>query len=124
MAHGNFVWNELMTTDPDKAKSFFAKVLGWQSENMDMGPNGTYTIWKSQGQMAGGMMKYDPKEMGGVPPHWMAYIEVDDVDARAKQATNEGGRVVVEPFDVPNVGRIALIADPTGAVVGIMKGAQ
>ena len=85
---------------------------------MDMGAQGTYTIIQNQGQGAGGMMALaDSKAPPGTPPHWVSYVEVDDVDARTGRVEGLGGRVMSAPFDIPNVGRMSVIVDPTGAVI-------
>jgi predicted enzyme related to lactoylglutathione lyase len=118
--HGTFMWNELMTRDAGKAKAFFSQLIGWTSRDMDMGPGGTYTIWQAAGKDAGGMMAIGGPQFEGVPPHWMAYIEVDDVDRCARQTPGLGGKVEVPPTDIPNVGRFSIIEDPTGARVGLL----
>lgn len=119
MAHGTFIWNELMTADVEKAKSFYGKTLGWTIEEMKM-PSGSYWIAKVGGTPVAGMMNMTGVVPTGTPPHWFAYIDVDDVDRRAKDVAANGGKVHREPFDIPDVGRIAIIADATGAMVGIM----
>lgn len=117
-AHGAFTWNELMTTHVEQAKRFFGALLGWEYSAMDMGAQGTYTIIQNQGQGAGGMMALaDSKAAPGTPPHWVSYVEVDDVDARTGRVEGLGGKVMSGPFDIPNVGRMSVIADPTGAVI-------
>lgn len=115
--HGTFCWNELMTTDTAKAGEFYSKLLGWEQTPFpgDM----PYTMFKIGEQSAGGMGSITP-EMGNVPPHWMSYITVDDVDASAKKAEELGGKVVVPPTDIPNVGRFTLVTDPTGANIGLI----
>jgi len=119
MAHGTFAWNELMTTDVEKAKQFYAKTVGWQMEGMPMA-HGTYWIAKADGKPVAGIMGMVPDAPAGTPPHWLGYLEVDDVDARAKSVTANGGTVMRQPFDIPDVGRIAIVADATGAVMGMM----
>ena len=119
MAHGAFMWNELMTADVEKAKSFYAKTIGWTMEEMKM-PSGSYWIAKAGGTPVAGLMNMTGMVPPGTPPHWFSYIEVDDVDRRAKDVTANGGKVHREPFDIPDVGRIAIVADATGAMVGIM----
>lgn len=121
--HGIFHWNELMTRDVEKAKDFYGKTLGWTVDEMDMGGGMTYYMWKNGDQMVGGMMGMGP-EMDGIPEHWFAYIAVDDVDARLKKVKAEGGTVVREPFDVPGVGRIAILQAPGGAAQGWMTPAD
>ena len=112
MTHGNFVWNELYTHDVDAAKAFYAATIGWTFEGMPMPhENRTYWIAKAEGK---------PVDMPGIvpddaPPHWLGYLEVDDVDRCVTQIESHGGRIVRPPFDVPNFGRIAIGADATGA---------
>ncbi|MDJ0948587.1 MAG: VOC family protein [Alphaproteobacteria bacterium] len=119
--HGMVHWNELMTGDVEKAKAFFQEVVGWTFEDMEMEDGGTYTILKAGDQMAGGMMDMTKMPVAaGTPAHWMTYVEVDDVDAAVGKTEAAGGTMHQPPFDVPGVGRIAIIADPTGAVLGLI----
>jgi hypothetical protein len=118
MSHGAFMWNELMTNDVEKAKSFYRATLGWATEEMKM-PSGSYWIAKHDGKMVAGIMDIAMMPPG-TPPHWFSYIEVDDVDARVKKVAGSGGKVIREPFDIPDVGRVAIVADATGAIVGWM----
>ncbi len=116
--NGTFCWNELITTDVDKAGEFYSSLLGWERAAMpgDM----PYTLLKADGKDAGGMMARMP-EMGDIPSHWMAYITVENTDEAAKKVTELGGKVVCPPTDIPNVGRFTIIADPTGANVGLIS---
>ena len=122
--NAKFMWNELLTKDPEGAVAFYTSVLGWSAEEMDMGPGGTYTILKTGGENVGGIMKMDGVQFDGVPPHWMSYVSVTDVDAAVDRVTSAGGTVQAPPFDVPGVGRIAVIADPTGARLSLMTPAE
>lgn len=121
MAAGNFVWMELNTPDPDAAKAFFAGVLGWTYSAKDMGPMGTYTLVHNGDRQIGGMMKMEGPMWDGIPPHWMGYIAVDDVDAAAGKVEALGGKVCVPPSDIPEVGRFCVINDPTGATVSLIS---
>ena len=119
--HGSFYWNELMTRDVKKAKDFYKKTLGWTYDDMPMGDMyGTYTIIKSGDKMVGGMFKMDGPMFEGQPECWFAYIAVDDLDKRLKKVKEAGGKVLREPWDVPGVGRIAIVADSGGAAQGWM----
>ncbi len=120
--HGAFHWNELLTGDVEKSKAFFADVCGWTYDDVPM-PNFTYTVAKSGDRMVAGIMDKSKTGNPAMPSHWMAYISVDDVDAAAAKVAGAGGTVMQEPFDVKDVGRIAIVADPDGAVVGLMKDA-
>ena len=118
--HGHFYWNELMTRDVESAKSFYGETLGWTFDGMDMGEEGMYWVAKDGDQPIGGIFEMNKPEFEGMPPHWFAYIAVDDIDARLEKATKAGATVQRPAFDVPGVGRIAIIADSTGAAIGWM----
>jgi|SRR5579872_2812144 len=120
-AHGTFVWFELNTDDVAKAKAFYGETLGWTYSEMPMGPGSTYTIIHSGETMVGGIVANMAPP--GTPPHWFDYIEVDNVDKRAQTFGSSGGAVLRPPFDIPNVGRIAVVKDSSGAVMGIMTSA-
>jgi predicted enzyme related to lactoylglutathione lyase len=116
---GTFVWNELLTSDPEAAAGFYERVFGWSSREMDMGPNGRYWIFSHGGKDRGGMMKMPAKAMA--PPTWLSYVAVEDVDATAARAEDLGGRLYVKPTDIPNIGRFAVTGDPTGAALGVFR---
>jgi uncharacterized protein len=121
MAQGGFVWYELMTTDTPAAKAFYGKVAGWGTQDMPM-PGMTYTMFLAGEQAMGGLLDLpeDARKMG-VPPNWMGYVAVDDVDAKVEQVKRLGGAVHVPPTDIPEVGRFAVIADPQTAVIALFK---
>ncbi len=117
MPEGVFVWDELATTDADGAQRFYEAVFGWTTT--DMGPEyGGYRIFEVAGPETGiaGFMT-----VPDVPPHWQPYVYVGDVDATVAKATELGGSTLMEPMDVPEVGRIAVLRDPQGATFGIIK---
>lgn len=114
-------WNELMTTDTDKAADFYSKLFGW-SANTHGGPM-PYTEFKNGETHAGGMMQIGP-HMGPVPPHWGIYFAVEDCDATAQKATSLGAQPIVPPMDIEKVGRFSTISDPQGAVFSIIKLAE
>ena len=124
--HGQFHWNELMTRSVDKAKDFYADTLGWTYEAFPMADEGVnYTVCKTGEDVAGGIFEMKPGAgFDGVPDHWFAYITVDDIDARVAKVKAAGGEIMREPFDVPNVGRIAIIKDKAGAAIGWITPAQ
>jgi len=116
--HGGWLWNELHTSDPTKALAFYEKVIGFSHRSMDMGPGGTYHILSKGGVDRGGVTSHLP---GGVPPHWLPYVTVDDVDATIARARKLGATIPMAPEDIPGVGRIGVLKDPTGAVLSTMK---
>ncbi len=124
--HGRILWYELMTTDRDAAAVFYSEIVGWKTQAMTEIPGMDYTVWlNSKGEGIGGLMDLpEPARQMGAPPHWLAYIGVDDVDATVAQATELGAKIYAPPFDVETVGRIAIIADPQGAVFGVYRPAS
>jgi hypothetical protein len=117
--HGTFYWNELMTRDAEKAKAFYAATIGWSFEGMSM-PDGTYWVAKMNGKPVAGIFPMGPGFQGPPTDTWFAYLAVDDVDARVAQAKQAGAQTAREPFDVPGVGRIAILQEPGGAHIGWM----
>jgi len=112
---GKFVWHDLMTTDLAASRAFYSKLFPWQLDDVDMGAAGKYTMLKVGDDGVGGMVPLD--KSAGVPSHWVAYVNVDDVDATVAESTKLGGKPCVPPTDIPNIGRFALIEDPSGAIV-------
>lgn len=117
-AHGHFHWNELMSWDVEKAKTFYADTLGWTYQAMPMGPGGTYWVAMEGDKAIGGMYQMVGKDFDGMPEAWCPYIAVDDIDARVAKATAAGASVMGEVFDAPQIGRMAMIREPGGALVG------
>jgi len=115
--HGTFHWNELLTGDVEKAKTFFSATVGWTYHAFPMSDR-TYWVAMVGDKPIGGIMEMPAGLPEGTPPHWMSYMAVDDVDARVAQVGAAGGEVLQEPFSVESVGRIAIIRDPSGAVLG------
>jgi len=116
---GSFCWNELGTTDTEKAGNFYSNVFGWTREKFSDSPI-EYTMFKNGDRGAGGMYQITP-EMGPIPPHWLAYFAVDDCDAKVQKATELGGCVMKPADDIPGVGRFAILTDPQGAAFAIIK---
>lgn len=117
--HGKFVWNELATTDPDAARRFYADILGWTYEEFPL-PEGPYWVARQAGELVAGIGGLETSAIAGSESHWFAVIEVDDVDARVEAASRLGATVIRAPHDVPEVGRVAVLLDPTGAAIGWM----
>ncbi len=120
---GRFCWDELLTSDPEGAESFYTQALGFKTEHMEM-PGMRYTLWlrgakKPDGKPreGGGMMKMPP----GVPhPFWLSYVSVADCDASVDKAKRLGATITSPPMDIPNVGRYAALLDPTMAAISIL----
>lgn len=114
---GSPCWFELSTNNQDAAKAFYSNLFGWAIADNPMGPDAVYTIFKIGGQDAAACCTLQPEQAAhGVPPNWAVYIAVDNADATAAKITNAGGAVVMPPFDVMDLGRMAVVSDPAGAV--------
>ena len=118
--HGHIGWCDLMSDDVDKARDFYTGVLGWDTEVMDIG-RGPYTVFKADDRPVAGLMGKPPEGPASfAPTAWTSYVTVDDVDARTARVAAAGGGVLAGPMDIPTVGRMSIIQDPTGGVIGII----
>jgi predicted enzyme related to lactoylglutathione lyase len=117
---GAMCWNELLTSNVDAAGKFYISTFGYKADAMDMGPMGTYTIFKNGDTQIAGMMALTP-DMKGVPSNWLTYFAVADCDASTKRIGELGGKVLMAAHDIPNVGRFAVCQDPQGAVFAVIK---
>jgi uncharacterized protein len=117
--HGVFCWNELMTRDIAGAKKFYRDTLGWTFEPMKV-DWGTYWIAKSGGTNLCGLFELTSPKYDGVSASWMSYIAVDNVDKRVAKALKAGAKLMKPIFDVPDVGRIAILMQPDGVGVAWM----
>lgn len=127
--HGDFIWYELMTSDADAAGDFYGKVVGWTSISAGM-PEMDYRFFSSgdggdnKDGVGGYMAITSEMAEGGARPSWVGYIKVDDVDASVASMTSAGGSELMPAMDLDGVGRMAMVADPQGAVFYVMKGAS
>lgn len=120
-APGTVCWAELGTTDPAAARSFYEALFGWNTNEVPM-PDGPYTLLQKDDRDVGGIYPLNEDQRAQhVPPHWMLYTAVEDADATAESARAHGATVSVEPMDIPNVGRMAVLADPEGATFAVMQ---
>lgn len=119
--HGSFIWYELMTTDADGAKEFYDAVVGWDIA-APHDASGYRMIQRSDGGSAGGVLPLTQEmQQHGARPAWLGYINVSDVDAALKSIQAAGGQLLMGPHEFPEVGPIALVADPQGAPFYVMK---
>lgn len=119
---GAFVWYELMTSDPDAAAAFYAKVVGWTAADSGM-PGMKYTLVNAGPDQIGGIMAIpEAAASAGAQPAWEGYIAVADVDAAAARITAAGGKMHHPPDDIPGIGRFAVMADPHGATFTVFRG--
>jgi uncharacterized protein len=119
---GSFSWVELATNDAKAGVAFYRALFDWDVTEHDMGPSGTYSIFTMRGlDVAAGSGQHPEERKLGVPPHWNLYVSVDNADEAAARATSLGGKVLDQPFDVMEQGRMAIIQDPTGAVFQVWQ---
>jgi uncharacterized protein len=121
-APGNFCWCELVTSDQNAAKDFYTKLFGWTANDQPMGPDQFYTMLELGGKTVGALYGMDSAQLGrGVPVHWNLYVSVESADDSAKLAESLGAKIVMPPFDVMDVGRMAAIQDPAGAAIALWQ---
>jgi len=119
---GDFIWYELMTPDPDASARFYEAVVGWKVGAPVAEFNGYRSIGRSDGGSAGGMLPLTPEmQQHGARPTWLGYINVSDVDAKVAAIEAAGGKTYMPPFDIPDIGRVAMVADPQGVPFYVMK---
>ncbi len=118
--HGEWIWFELWTSDPDAAQAFYGSVLGWNAADAGM-PEMDYRLFRSSHGEVAGLMPL-PAEAAREGPAWLGYIGVDDVDAAAAAVEAASGTVHIPPTTLPGVGRMAMVADPQGVPFHVMRG--
>lgn len=119
-AHGTFGWNELMTSDVEAAKAFYAKVAGWTFQDMPMG-EGSYTLAFVEGNPVpvAGLMLWPADQPGS--NDWFAYINVDDINAAVSAVAAAGGTVMRAPFEIEGTGWIAVVMDSANTAIGLLE---
>lgn len=121
-APGTFSWPELSTSNQEAAKKFYTTLFGWTAKDNDIGQGMTYTMLQKDGKDVGALCTLQPEQAKqGVPPNWLSYVAVDSADQAAARVKQLGGQVHMEPFDVFDFGRMAVMADPTGAVFAVWE---
>lgn len=121
--NGVTVWHELMSLEPEKARSFYQQVIGLAAAPLEDSPF-PYTLWLQDGEPVGGLIPPQGEQKGwpsGSEPHWVSSFATDDVDQAVAKAQKLGGQVLVPPTDIPKFGRAAVLKDPEGAVFGIFQ---
>ena len=116
---GAVSWTELTTPDPAAAQAFYGALFGWRFEAMPMREGSYHVIKLGDADAIGGIMA-TPPQAKGMPPGWGSYVTVADCDATAARCKSLGGKVCVEPTDIPKVGRFAMLQDPQGATISVI----
>lgn len=125
LIHGQFCWTEIATTDAEKCMDFYSNVFGWKFKKSDGAAGMAYNEFSTPDSdfPVGGLYQIDPAWFGGnpPPPHFMTYVMVDDVDETSRKAEELGATIIRGPMDIPGVGRMSIIQDPTGAHLATFK---
>ena len=124
-APGTFCWPELATSDQAGARKFYTSLFGWKTNESEISDGETYTTLLKGDKSVGALYKMRPEEAKqGAPPHWNSYVAVTNADQAAAKAKGLGGKILMEPFDVMEHGRMAVIQDPTGAIFCVWQSKQ
>ncbi len=113
---GTFSWMDLSTSDADGAKAFYGGLFGWDFEDSEIPGGGVYTMCSVQGDEVAAIVQQDER-----PGHWNNYVTVASADETTAKARQLGATVFEEPFDVMESGRMAVFADPSGAVLCVWQ---
>ena len=116
--HGHFNWNEFVTRDPERVKKFYAETVGWTYQAKPLAGGGTYWVAMMDNMRVGGIFHAEGPGYETMPDNWMPYLAVDDVDTRVKKAVAAGATLMRPVFDIPDVGRLAILLQPGGAGIG------
>lgn len=118
---GAMSWNELNTRDPEASRSFYGEVFGWSFEEKEYEGTGAYTAIVLGEDTVGGLIDITDRVPVEVPAHWLVYFAVEDIDATVETAKERGGEIPAGPFDIAEVGRIAVVKDPWGAFFAVIQ---
>jgi len=114
-------WHELNTWEPDQARHFYNVTLGWDFQPTTL-PDGTcYWVAHKEGRAVGGIFQLTEPDFEGIPAHWMTYLAVDDIAEAQKRAEQAGGDILRQAFRLPGVGRLSVVMDTSGAVIGLIE---
>ena len=119
--HGEICWRELRTKDLPAAVEFYTKLFGWELPQSKISTAMEYKEIVIDGAAKGGMMGMSGDDWGDLPSHWATYVAVDSADDTVAKIKENGGHVHMGPFDAPGVGRMAMVADPSGANFSIIQ---
>jgi uncharacterized protein len=116
--NGTFSFADVMTTDVEGAKSFYTQFFDWGAHTLREGTDSEFTLFHKEGAPVAGTfdLPQDQRDQG-VPPNWVSYVNVDDVDKATERARDSGATIVVEPYDVADAGRLSVFLDPQGAAL-------
>jgi uncharacterized protein len=121
---GTFCWADLATTNPTAAKRFYSELFGWKAQDNPLPGGGAYTLARINGSDIVGLIGMADQQAKGVPPHWNSYVAVANVDETTKKAISLGGKILAPAMDVMDLGRMAVIQDPSGAELSLWQGTK
>lgn len=122
---GSFCWFELATTDQTAAKQFYGNLFGWTATDAPMGPDACYTTFFLNGRKVGATYTLMPDQVqAGVPAHWGTYVAVAKADDAVAKAKTLGAEVIMGPMNVAEHGVMAILRDPTSAVISVWQPKQ
>lgn len=119
-APGSFCWADLATNDTDAAKAFYTGLFGWEVVDTPTDVGIPYSMLLNGGKPVAALYAMSP-DQGPLPPHWQSYVSVEDVDAVAAAVPTLGGSVLMPPMDIMDAGRMSMVQDLTGAVLGLWQ---
>jgi predicted enzyme related to lactoylglutathione lyase len=114
-------WHELNTWEPEIALAFYGRTLGWQFDPAPLPEGGAYWIAKKDGSPVGGIFELTAPDYAGIPSHWMTYMAVADIGQAEAGTSAAGGEVMRQATRIPGVGKLAVVADSTGALIGLIE---
>ena len=114
-------WHELNTWEPEAALDFYGRTLGWEFEPQSLPDGAAYWIARKDGRPVGGMFELTAPDYDGIPSHWMTYLSVNDMQKASQNTSSAGGELMRQPVSIPGVGKLAVVSDATGAMIGLFE---
>ena len=114
-------WHELNTWEPEIALAFYGRTLGWQFDPSPLPDGGTYWIARKDDKPVGGVFELTAPDYTGIPSHWMTYMAVADISQAETDTSKAGGEVMRPSARIPGVGKLAVVTDSTGALIGLIE---
>ena len=114
-------WHELNTWEPEIALAFYGRTLGWQFDPAPLPDGSAYWIARKDGKPVGGIFELTTPDYAGIPSHWMTYMAVENISRAERDTESAGGEVMRAAVRVPGVGRLAVVTDAAGALIGLME---
>ncbi len=114
-------WHELNTWDALEARNFYRRTLGWAFEQITLPDGEPYWLARKDGKTVGGIYSLTAPKFKGIPAHWMTYMAVEDLDHATRETTSAGGEVSRPATEIPGIGKIAIVTDASGALIGLIE---